>query len=97
MMTATIAAKQMQAERGYVVTGFPPGTTPESGRYCTKFAGQSLDDCHLVMHCATDRADWETQAAALFGSTDKARTGDNAPRAGEQFFRCSIHPGRMPV
>ncbi len=93
MMTATIAAEKMQAERGYVVIGYPGKDRGSAsiGMRVRKFAGSLLGEgLALRIDQVTDRADWEAQCIAIFGSAKKGCSGDNAPSDGEEMFRCAL-------
>lgn len=89
-MKAEVALRTLIEKRGYVVIGFPAGTKPITiGNYVSNFAGACVAGGVLWIAKATNRDDWEAQAAVI-GKTTTATTGKCAPRDGEQFYRCTL-------
>jgi hypothetical protein len=90
-MTGEDAAKKMQAERGYVVIGFPPPLKDELPipQVHTEFASAPLLFHTLLIVGKAKRKDWEQQAAMIFGPSHPACKKHPA-QFGQRFFRCTL-------
>jgi hypothetical protein len=89
-VTGEEAAVKMQKERGHVVIGCPPQDTfPKIGSRITTFAGALLFDHILLVIGETDRQDWESQVAAIFGPKHR-NNKKHPPRPGQRFFSCTL-------